>query len=111
MSPPALTAAQSILAPFLSDSASPSPAAKAVAALGTYLDPSGSAADRRAGVVEEVRDLVLELEGEDGDADADKKAEEGVVRAIAGSLFILEGEKEEAVATLTEGAAKTDLEW
>jgi coatomer protein complex subunit epsilon len=33
------------------------------------------------------------------------------VRVVAGSLFVLEGEIEEAVATLTEGAAKDDLEW
>jgi coatomer protein complex subunit epsilon len=30
---------------------------------------------------------------------------------LAGTVFILEGENEEAVATLTEGAAKTDIEW
>lgn len=36
---------------------------------------------------------------------------EGVVRVIAGTVFVLEGENEEAVATLTEGKAKEDLEW
>ena len=52
-----------------------------------------------------MRDLVIECEGE---ADED---EEKVVRVIAGSVFVLEGEVEEAVATLNEGCAKTDLEW
>lgn len=63
-------------------------------------------------MVDEVRDLVLEYEAESGDdIDEEKKVEEGVVRVMAGSIFILEGEKEEAVATLTEGTAKSDLEW
>lgn len=85
----------------------PSPAAKAVAALATYLDPSSSG---KEGVVDEVRDMCLEYEFE-GEVDEEKKVEEGVVRVVAGTIFILEGEKEEAVATLTEGSAKSDLEW
>ncbi len=52
-----------------------------------------------------MRDLVIECEGEG------KEDEERVVRVIAGSMFVLEKEVEEAVATLTEGSAKTDLEW
>jgi len=36
---------------------------------------------------------------------------EGIVRVVAGTVFVLEGENEEAVATLTEGKAKEDLEW
>lgn len=60
--------------------------------------------DAREEKVEEIRDLVLECEGENDD-------EEKTVRAIAASVFILVGENEEAVATLTEGAAKDDLEW
>lgn len=59
--------------------------------------------------MEEVRDLVLEYETEEGDEE--RKLEEGLVRVMAGTVFVLEGEKEEAVATLTEGAAKMDLEW
>jgi coatomer protein complex subunit epsilon len=55
--------------------------------------------------VEEVRDLVIECEGDEAED------EERVVRAVAGSMFVLEKEVEEAVATLTEGCAKTDLEW
>jgi coatomer protein complex subunit epsilon len=57
--------------------------------------------------VEQLRDLVLEYEGDDDDANDD----EAVVRAIAGTVFILHGEIEEAVATLTEGRGKRDLEW
>lgn len=57
-----------------------------------------------------MRDLVLEYETEE-EGSEERKIEEGVVRVMAGTLFILEGEKEEAVATLTEGSAKTDLEW
>ena len=56
-----------------------------------------------------MRDLVIECEGEDAGDKA--KDEERVVRVVAGSMFVLEKEVEEAVATLTEGCAKTDLEW
>ncbi|KAI9632071.1 coatomer epsilon subunit-domain-containing protein [Dioszegia hungarica] len=104
LSPPSISAAQAVLKPFLAESA-PSPAAKAVAALATYLTSESG----RAGVVDEVRDLVLEYETEE-EGSEERKIEEGVVRVMAGTLFILEGEKEEAVATLTEGSAKTDLE-
>lgn len=52
---------------------------------------------------------MIELEG--GEEEGDQKVEEGIVRTLAGTVFILHGENEEAVATLTEGAAKTDLEW
>ena len=53
-----------------------------------------------------MRDLVIECEGTEG-----QEVEEGIVRVMAGTMFILEGENEEAVATLTEGCAKSDLEW
>ncbi len=59
--------------------------------------------------MEEVRDLVIECEGDEAGDEA--KEEERVIRVIAGSMFILEKEVEEAVATLTEGCAKSDLEW
>lgn len=48
---------------------------------------------------------MIETEG------SEESVEEGFVRTLAGTVFILEGENEEAVATLTEGAAKTDIEW
>ena len=74
----------------------------------------------KAGKVEMVRDLVIECEGgEDGGEGGEAQGqgegggwkEENVVRVVAGTMFVLEGENEEAVATLTEGSAKTDLEW
>lgn len=95
-------AAQAVLKPFLAIEPAP-PSARAAAALATYLSSSGSA---RAAAVDEVRDLVLEVEGDDVEADV-----EGPTRVLAGTIFILEKENEEAVATLTEGAAKADLEW
>lgn len=75
-------------------------------ALANYL--SG---DDKAARVDEVRDLVIEVESNEGEADDGEESTEGVVRVIAGTVFILEGENEEAVATLTEGRAKEDLEW
>ena len=55
---------------------------------------------------------MLECEGGQGEDDeTEAKIEEGVVRVVAGTMFILENEVEEAVATLTEGSAKSDLEW
>lgn len=59
-------------------------------------------------MVDELRDLVIETEGSE---EGEKSIEEGFVRTLAGTVFILQGENEEAVATLTEGAAKTDIEW
>jgi coatomer protein complex subunit epsilon len=80
-------------------------AVKAVVAFANYL-ASGDA-ER----VEEVRDLVLEVEGGEGAAEEGSQVQEGIVRVMAGSVFYLEKEVEEAVATLTEGSAKSDLEW
>ncbi|ORX33447.1 coatomer epsilon subunit-domain-containing protein [Kockovaella imperatae] len=92
LSPPATSSALSTLKPF------DAPSAKAVSALAEYLAKSDSSH------VDAVRDLVIECEG------GEESQDEGVVRVIAGTIFILEGENEEAVATLTEGAGKTDLE-
>ncbi|KAK8858636.1 hypothetical protein IAR55_002865 [Kwoniella newhampshirensis] len=101
LSPPSTSNAQSVLAAFLQLD-SPPLSARAVSAFASYLSDSES--ENKEEKVEEVRDLVLECEGgEDPD-------EERIVRVVAGGVFILEGENEEAVATLTEGVAKTDLE-
>ncbi len=97
LSPPAVSAAQGVLGPFLDDS---SPAASAAAALATYLGGSSEAVDS-------VRDLVIEVEG----GEVGEGWEEGTVRALAGTIFILEKEYEEAVATLNEGKGREDLEW
>lgn len=92
-----------MLQPYLS--AEPvSPAARIVSAAVEYV--GASSAEDKAARVDEARDLVIESEGGDG-ADG----EEAVVRAMAGTIFLLANEVEEAVATLTEGAAKDDLEW
>jgi coatomer protein complex subunit epsilon len=101
--PPQLSPAQSVLAPFLSLPTPPA-SAKAVSALAAYL-----AGEDKEAKVEEVRDLVIECEGEEAEEEA--KDEERVIRVVAGTIFVLEKENEEAVATLTEGCAKTDLEW
>ena len=59
--------------------------------------------------VEELRDLVLEYDADE--VNEQTVEEERVVRSIAGTVFILEKEVEEAVTTLSEGCGKTDLEW
>ncbi|TXT15862.1 hypothetical protein VHUM_00365 [Vanrija humicola] len=101
LQPAQVVEAQAVLAPFLAVEPAP-PSARAASALATYLSSSGA---ERAAAVDEVRDLVLEVEGDDVEADV-----EGPTRVLAGTIFILEKENEEAVATLTEGAAKSDLE-
>ncbi|WVQ83097.1 hypothetical protein IAT38_005235 [Cryptococcus sp. DSM 104549] len=99
LSPPSVSSARAILAPFLSHDPSPL-SARAVDVFAAYV---GAGEADKEKYVEEIRDIVLECE--DGEDD-----EERTVRTIAGGLFILAGENEEAVATLTEGAAKEDLE-
>lgn len=99
--PPAFLAATEVLAPFNDEA----PAARAASALGSYLSARESGSDTSA-IVDTVRDLVIEVEGGEGD-----DWEEGAVRALAGTVFMLEQENEEAVATLNEGRGKEDLEW
>ncbi|WVQ72781.1 hypothetical protein IAR50_002341 [Cryptococcus sp. DSM 104548] len=94
LSPPEFNQARAVLSPWLNGE-SPALQARAVDIFAQYLAAPGEEK------VEEIRDVVLECEGEAGEA---------LVRAVAGGLFVLAGEKEEAVATLTEGAAKEDLE-
>ena len=99
LSPIQTTEASSVIKPFL-----PAPAAKATYAFIRYISSSSS----KEGIVDELRDLVIELEGAE---EGNEQIEEGLVRSLAGTVFVLEGENEEAVATLTEGAAKSDIEW
>ncbi|ORY24287.1 coatomer epsilon subunit-domain-containing protein [Naematelia encephala] len=94
LSPPSTSDAISILTPFTSLDPAPLPARAGVAFAEYLAAPSSEGVDA-------VRDLLLEAEGEQG---------ESTVRVIAGTVFILEKENEEAVATLTEGTAKEDLE-
>ncbi|WRT67842.1 uncharacterized protein IL334_004816 [Kwoniella shivajii] len=98
LTPPSTSSAQSILSPFLSSDSAPL-SAKAVDAFASYL-----ADEEKEAKVDELRDLVLEVEGNEDEI------EESTVRVIASSVFILQGENEEAVTTLNEGRGKEDLE-
>lgn len=88
--------ALSVLAPFTSLEPAPL-AARAAEALARYQSTKSEDA------VEGVRDLVIEVESGDS-------VDEGLVRVLAGTVFLLAGETEEAVATLNDGAGREDLE-
>jgi hypothetical protein len=103
LSPPNLASALDIVGSALAANDPPA-SARAVKAFAEYLD-----AEDKSGNVEELRDLVLEYDAEE--VNEDTREEERVVRSIAGTVFILEKEVEEAVTTLSEGCGKTDLEW
>jgi len=57
--------------------------------------------------LEELRDLCVEIEGEDAEGD---EYEKGSVRVLAGTAFAREGEIEEALETLGAGTNHTNLE-
>lgn len=78
---------------------------KAVAALAHYVE-AGAAAEKDASL-EELRDLCVEIEGDDAEAG---EKEKGVVRVLAGTAFILAGEIEEALETLGAGTNVDNLE-
>ncbi|KAJ9106250.1 hypothetical protein QFC21_001395 [Naganishia friedmannii] len=101
---PATSAAVSLLNSALSSNEPPA-SARAIQAFAGYLDASD---DDKEGKLDELRDLVLEYEGEE--VDEETREEERIVRCMAGTAFILQNEVEEAVTTLTEGCGKTDLE-
>lgn len=100
---PDTTSALSVLEPALA-SDEPAASARAVRSFAEYLQ-----AEDKSSKVEELRDLVLEYEPEE--VNEETREDERVVRSIAGTVFILEKEVEEAVTTLSEGCGKTDLEW
>ncbi|OBZ73946.1 Coatomer subunit epsilon [Grifola frondosa] len=79
-------------------------ALKAVAALARYV--SAGAAEKDTSL-EELRDLCVEIEGDDVDAD---EKEKGTVRVLAGTAFTLAGEVEEALETLGAGTDMENLE-
>jgi coatomer subunit epsilon len=80
-------------------------ALKAVAALARYVGARDAAAKDAA--LEELRDLCVEVEGEDCDAaDRDKD----MVRVLAGTAFVRAGELEEALETLGAGTNTENLE-
>lgn len=101
-SPPDIDSALSTIAPSLSAN-EVSPAVRAIKSFAEYL-----AADDKTSKVEELRDLALEFDAEE--VNEDTREQERIVRVMAGTVFILEKEVEEAVTTLSEGCGKTDLE-
>ena len=79
-------------------------ALKSVAALARFMSADE---DAREAVLEELRDLSVEIEG--GDADA-SDWEKGIVRVLAGTAFARAGEVEEALETLGAGNDTHNLE-
>lgn len=80
-------------------------ALKAVAALARYVgskDPAETEAS-----LEELRDLCVEIEGDDVEADEKDK---GTVRVLAGTAFARAGEIEEALETLGAGTDTENLD-
>ena len=78
-------------------------AVKAVASLARYV-AAASSTDAEA-ALEELRDLSVEIEGDDVEGDEGDKA---LVRVLAGTAFARAGEVEEALETL--GTETEDLE-
>ncbi|KAI0358085.1 hypothetical protein OH77DRAFT_1421366 [Trametes cingulata] len=84
-------------------------ALKAVAALAKYIsaeDEPAKEAERDA-ALEELRDLCVEIEGDDAEA---TEWEKGTVRVLAGTAFARAGEVEEALETLGAGTDARNLE-
>lgn len=96
------TSALSVLEPALTAD-EPAASVRAVKSFAEYLQ-----AEDKSSKVEELRDLVLEYDAEE--VNDETREEERIVRSIAGTVFIVEKEVEEAVTTLSEGCGKTDLE-
>ncbi|RDB20839.1 Coatomer subunit epsilon-1 [Hypsizygus marmoreus] len=81
-------------------------AVKATASLAKYVAASGSASkDAQEASLEELRDLAVEIEGDDAEGSDSDKA---LVRVLAGTAFTRAGEIEEALETL--GVDTEDLE-
>lgn len=78
-------------------------AVKAIAALARYVRASEASASEAA--LEELRDLAVEVEGDDAEGSDRDKA---LVRVLAGTAFARAGEVEEALETL--GTETEDLE-
>ncbi|KAI0766619.1 coatomer epsilon subunit-domain-containing protein [Trametes elegans] len=84
-------------------------AIKAVASLARFVAAEGDdakEADRDA-ALEELRDLTVEVEGDDAEA---SEWEAGTVRVLAGTAFARAGEIEEALETLGAGTDTRNLE-
>ncbi len=80
-------------------------ALKSVASLARYVGATSD--DAREAALEELRDLSVEIEGEDGEA---TPWEKGVVRVLAGTAFVRAGEIEEALEILGAGNDTQNLE-
>lgn len=75
------------------------PSIRAIRALAHYIQGQDSTA-----ALEELRDTSLEVEGEEGPLN-------GLVKVVAATAFLREGETEEALATLGAGTGTKDVEW
>lgn len=80
-------------------------ALRAVAALARYVGGADGAAQEAA--LEELRDLCVEIEGEDVEGDV---RDRWLVRVLAGTAFVRAGEIEEALETLCAGSNKENME-
>ncbi|TCD63716.1 hypothetical protein EIP91_005087 [Steccherinum ochraceum] len=80
-------------------------ALKGVAALARYVGASDETSKDAA--LEELRDLCVEIEGDDADAE---EKEKDTVKVLAGTAFALAGEVEEALETLGAGTSHENLE-
>jgi coatomer protein complex subunit epsilon len=78
-------------------------ALKAISALARFVDSTDSSDAETS--LEELRDLSVEIEGDDVDCSEKEKA---LVRVLAGTAFARAGEIEEALETL--GSDSEDLE-
>lgn len=79
-------------------------ALKAVSALARYVSASDSDKDE---VLEQLRDLCVEIEGDDVEG---TDREKDTVRVLAGTAFAQAGEVEEALETLGAGGKTENLE-
>jgi len=87
-------------------SADTQPAVRAIRALATYVKTKALGGGVES-VVDELRDLTIEVEGEE---EGEQGAGVGVVRVAAATAFFQEGEVEEALTTLGAGAGGQDIE-
>jgi coatomer protein complex subunit epsilon len=83
-----------------------SPPARTVRSLATYFNAKKADDDEtKEKALDELRDLCVEIEGEDIEEDI-----KGIVRSTAAVAFVYEGEHEEALETLEAGTSTRNLE-
>lgn len=81
------------------------PPLKAIASLARYVSAQASGSSAKDEILEELRDLCVEVEGDDVD-----ESDRGLVKVFAGTAFAREGEIEEALETLGAGGSSENLE-